>query len=234
MSAKKTKESKAEKNFENIGEALTTTEQFLEKNQKSILTGLLVVIVIVGAFLAYHYLYKLPRNNEAQAAIYKGERYFQEGEDSLALFGNGNDYIGFESVIDQYKGTKTADLAHAYAGISYNRLGNYEKALEHLKKFKGGDILITPSVAGAIGDVYMNMGETEQAISQYLKAAKKAGDDMLSPIYYKKAGEAYLHIGNFDKALETFTMLKNDYLNSPEGQEADKFIQQAELQKESK
>lgn len=69
MSAKKTKESKAEKNFENIGEALTTTEQFLEKNQKSILTGLLVVIVIVGAFLAYHYLYKLPRNNEAQAAI---------------------------------------------------------------------------------------------------------------------------------------------------------------------
>jgi tetratricopeptide (TPR) repeat protein len=135
MSAKKTKESKAEKNFENIGEALTTTEQFLEKNQKSILTGLLVVIVIVGAFLAYHYLYKLPRNNEAQAAIYKGERYFQEGEDSLALFGNGNDYIGFESVIDQYKGTKTADLAHAYAGISYNRLGNYEKALEHLKKF---------------------------------------------------------------------------------------------------
>jgi tetratricopeptide (TPR) repeat protein len=80
----------------------------------------------------------------------------------------------------------------------------------------------------------MNMGETEQAISQYLKAAKKAGDDMLSPIYYKKAGEAYLHIGNFDKALETFTMLKNDYLNSPEGQEADKFIKQAELQKESK
>jgi hypothetical protein len=49
-----------------------------------------------------------------------------------------------------------------------------------------------------------------------------------------KAGEAYLHIGNFDKALETFTMLKNDYLNSPEGQEADKFIKQAELQKESK
>ena len=56
MSAKKTKESKAQKNFENIGEALTTSEQFLENNQKAIVTGLLIVIALVGAFLAYHYL----------------------------------------------------------------------------------------------------------------------------------------------------------------------------------
>ncbi len=71
MSAKKTNESKAEKNFENIGEALTTSEQFLEKNQKAILTGLLIVIVLVGAYLAYHYLYKVPRNEKAQTAIFK-------------------------------------------------------------------------------------------------------------------------------------------------------------------
>ena len=61
MSAKKTKESKAEKNFENIGEALTTSEQFLEKNQKIIVTVLLIVIALVGAYLAYHYLHKTPR-----------------------------------------------------------------------------------------------------------------------------------------------------------------------------
>ena len=124
-------------------------------------------------------------------------------------------------------------MAHAYAGLSYNRLGNYEKALEHLKKFKGGDILITPSITGSIGDVYMNMGQTNDAISHYLKAAKAAGDNMLSPIYYKKAGEGYLHLGNYDKAIETFTMLKEDYINTPEGQEAEKFIKQAELLKES-
>src|SRR5690554_4383583 len=198
MSAKKHKETQAEKNFENIGEALTSSEQFLEKNQKSILTGLLIVVVLVGAYLAYHYLYKLPRNEKAQAALFKGERYFQEGEDSLALFDNRNDFPGFESVISQYKGTRSADLAHAYAGISYNRMGNNEKALEHLKKFKGGDLLITPAVVGAIGDVYMNMGESDKAIDQFLKAAKKADDQMLSPINYKKAGEVYLKEGNYD------------------------------------
>ncbi len=233
MSAKKTKGSKAEKNFENIGEALTTSEQFLENNQKNILIGLLIIVVIVGAFLAYHYLHRAPHNNQAQAAIFRGERYFQEGKDSLALFGNGNDYIGFEAIINQYKRTKTADLAHAYAGLSYNRLGNYEKALEHLTKFKGGDILITPSIIGSIGDVYMNMGQTDQAISQFMKAAKDANDEMLSPIYYKKAGIAYIHLGNYDKAIETFTMIKENYQNSPEGQEAEKFIKQAELLKKA-
>jgi len=233
MSAKKTKESKAEKNFENIGEALTTSEQFLEKNQKSILIGLLIVVIAVGAFLAYNYLYRIPRNETAQAAIFKGERYFQSGEDSLALFGNGNDYIGLESIINQFKGTKTADLARAYAGISYNRLGNNEKALEHLKKFKGGDLLITPAVTGAIGDVQMNMGQTEEAISSFLKAAKEADDQMLSPIYYKKAGIAYMSGANYDKAIEVFTQIKENYINAPEAQEADKFIKQAELLKET-
>lgn len=234
MSAKKQKESQAEKNFENIGEALSSSEQFLEKNQKSILTGLLIVVVLVGAYLAYHYLYKLPRNEKAQAALFKGERYFQEGEDSLALFGNGNDFPGFEAVISQYKGTRSADLAHAYAGIAYNRMGNNEKALEHLKKFKGGDLLITPAVAGAIGDVYVNMGESDKAIDQFLKAAKKADDRMLSPIYYKKAGNVYLSEGNYDKAIEIFTRIMEEFTNTPEGQEADKYIKQAELLKESK
>lgn len=234
MSAKKSKESKAEKNFENIGEALTTSEQFLEKNQKSILVGLLIVVIAVGAFLAYNYLYKAPRNEKAQAAIFKGERYFQNGEDSLALFGNGNDYVGFETIIHQYKGTKTADLARAYAGITYNRMGNNEKALEHLKKFKGGDLLITSAVSGAIGDVLMNMGKTDEAIASFLKAAKASNDEMLSPIYYKKAGVAYLSGANYDKAIEVFTQIKENYLNSPEAQEADKYIKQAELLKESK
>jgi tetratricopeptide (TPR) repeat protein len=233
MSAKKTKESKAEKNFENIGEALSSSEQFLEKNQKVIITVLLIVIALVAAFLAYHYLYKVPRNEKAHVAIFKGERYFHNGDDSLAVFGNGNDYIGFESVIARYKGTKTADLAHAYAGISYSRMGNNEKALEHLKKFKGGDLLVTPAVTGAIGDVYMNMGLTDEAISSFLKAAREADNEMLSPVYCKKAGEACLSKADYDRAIEIFTRIKDTYLNSPEAREADKFIQQALFLKEN-
>jgi tetratricopeptide (TPR) repeat protein len=225
------KETKAEKNLENIQEALNTSEHFLEKNQRSFLIGLLAVVILVGAGLAYHYLYSVPRNERAQAAIFKGERYFQNGQDEIALNGNGNDFIGFEAIMQQFRGTRTADLARAYAGISHSRLGNNERALELLKKFRGGDLLITPAVAGAVGDVYMNMGETTKAIPHFLDAARKANDDMLSPIFLKKAGLAYIHINDFDKAIEVFERIKRNHINSPEAQEADKFIQQAQIQK---
>lgn len=220
-----------EHNLENIGEALSRSEQFIENNQKTIMYSLGVIVLVVLTVLAYHNLYKKPKNEKAQAAIYKGEQYFQNEQDSLALFGNDNDYIGFEEVIKQFGGTKTADLAHAYAGISYSRLGNNEKALEHLKKFKGGDKLITPAVKGAIGDVYMNLGDTGKAADAFLGSAKSADDNMLSPIYYKKAGLAYLHNQNFDKAIEVFELLKEKYIDTQEGQEADKYIEQAKLNK---
>lgn len=230
--SKKQSEVGAEKNLENINEALSSSEQFIEKNQNAIMIGLGVVIVVVLSILAYHNLYLKPKNEKAQAAIFKGERYFENQQDSLALFGNGNDYIGFEEIMNQFGGTKTADVAHAYAGISYSRLGDNEKALNHLNKFKGGDKLVTPAVTGAIGDVYMNMDNSDKAISNFLKAAKDADDNMLSPIYYKKAGLAYLHAQEFDKAIETFQKIKKTYLNSPEGQEADKYIEQAKLSKQ--
>lgn len=228
--SKKQKETKAEKGFENIEEALTSSERFIEKNQKTILIVLAAIIGIVGGFMAYNLLYKKPKNDKAQAAIYKGERFFQNQQDSLALFGNGNDYTGFENIIKDFSGTKTADLARAYAGICYSRLGNNEKALEYLTKFNGGDLLITPAVEGAIGDIYMNMGDTDKAISHFNIAAKEANDNMLSPLYHHKAGLAYFNAKNYGKALETFQMIKDKYINSPQGQEAEKYIQAIQLQ----
>lgn len=232
--SKKKHGAKTESGFENIEEALSASERFIEKNQKKILLTLLVLVIIVGSAVAYNNLYKKPRNEKANTALYKGERYFQNQEDSLALFGNGNDYIGFEKIIKEYSGTKAADLANAYAGISYNRLGDNEKALTHLSKFKGNDLLITPAITGAIGDVYMDMGNTSKAISSFQAAAKKAGDDMLSPIYYNKAGIAYFNAQEYGKAIETFQMIKEKYINSPQAQEADKYIEAAKLQQNSK
>ena len=94
--------------------------------------------------------------------------------------------------------------------------------------------LVTPAVTGAIGDVYVNMGETDKAIAQFLKAAKASDDTMLTPIYYKKAGEAYLAKVDYDKALDFFKRIKEEYLNAPEAQEAEKFIQQVKILKGAK
>lgn len=232
--SKKKNVAQNETGLENIEEVLSASERFIEKNQKKILIALLSIVVIVGGVLAYNYLYKHPRNDKALTALYKGERYFQNQEDSLAIFGNGNDYIGFENIVKEFHGTKAANLAHAYAGISYGRLGKNEDALKHLNKFSGADLLIAPAIVGAIGDIYINMGNTDKAISNFTSAAKKANDDLISPIYYNKVGLAYFHTENYKKAIETFQMIKDKYINSVQAQEADKYIEAAKIQQKGK
>ena len=74
------------------------------------------------------------------------------------------------------------------------------------------------------------MGNTDKAISTFNDAAKKANDNLLSPIFYNKAGMAYLSAKNFSKAIETFQMIKDKYINTPQAQEADKYIEAAKLQ----
>lgn len=57
--------------LEKMNEALSMSEQFVEKYQKPLLLGLLVVVVIVGAILGVRHFYLLPREDKAQAAMYQ-------------------------------------------------------------------------------------------------------------------------------------------------------------------
>ena len=52
-----------------------------------------------------------------------------------------------------------------------------------------------------------------------------------SPIMYKKAGLIYRELGQHDKVIEVFSIIKNNYMNSPYAKEADKYIEEAKLQK---
>ena len=40
--------------FEQIEEATISTEQFIEKNQKLLVRGVLVIIIVVGVILGYY------------------------------------------------------------------------------------------------------------------------------------------------------------------------------------
>ena len=46
--------------FEQIEEATISTEQFIEKNQKLLVRGVLVIIIVVGVILGYYRFYKAP------------------------------------------------------------------------------------------------------------------------------------------------------------------------------
>ncbi|WP_029905121.1 tol-pal system YbgF family protein [Prevotella sp. 10(H)] len=230
-SKKKQAELREEKDWEKIDSAVRESEHFIEKYQKQLLIGIGIVVVVVSGFLAFRHFYQGPRNHEAQVAMFKGEQYYRLGQDSLALYGDANGYVGFESIISDYGSTDAGNLAKMYAGICYANLGKYDNALEYLKGFSGSDKIISQLVNGTIGDCLSNTGKEDDAVSYYIKAAKGVDNPAQSPILYKKAGLIYRNQGKYDKVIETFTLVKNKYMNSAIAYEADKYIEEANLLK---
>ena len=55
---------------EKVVEVLSKTEQFLEKNKKRILYGMLAVIIIAAAFFLYHRYIAVPKQKEAIAQTF--------------------------------------------------------------------------------------------------------------------------------------------------------------------
>ena len=56
---------------------------------------------------------------------------------------------------------------------------------------------------------------------------------MLAPIYYKNRAGIFAS-KDYDKAIETFTKIKDTYLNSLEAQEADKYMNRQNCKVEGK
>ena len=216
-----------EKETVEVEELVSRSELFIEKYSTKILVGIVAIIVIAGGIFAYRNLYLAPKQLEASAALFKGEQYFARDSFQLALNGNGADFAGFEAIIEQYGSTKAGNLAKAYAGICYFNLGEYEKALELLKSFSASDQMISPAIVGKIGDCYVNMGNTQEGISYFEKAAQAADNNVISPVYLKKAGIAYESLQQYDKAVNAYKTIKEKYYGSMEASDIDKYIARA-------
>ncbi len=210
--------------LDKVNAALSSSEQFIQQYQKPILLGLLAIVIIVSAIIGVRHFYVLPRENKAQAEMYKGVFYFEKDSFQLALQGNGADFIGFKAIADEYSSTKAGNLAAAYSGLSLYNLGKYDEAITYLKNFDADEEFISPAIIGTIGDCYVNMDKYEEGVGYFERAAKKADNDMLSPIYLKKAATVYEKLGNKKKALEMYQKIKNSYPKSMSNQDIEKYI----------
>ena len=210
-----------------VEELVTRSELFIEQNSKKIIFGIIAVAVLVAAILGYKYGYATPQQKKAEAAMFRAELYFDRDSFALALNGDGLNVEGFNAIIDQYGSTDAGNLAKAYAGICYFKLGDNDSALDMLKSFSASDKMLSPTIVGLIGDCYVNMGNTEEGISYFEKAASQADNDIISPVYLKKAGVAYESLKQYDKAVKAYTTIKEKYFASVEASDIDKYIARA-------
>ena len=215
----------------NVEDALTQSEAFLIKYKNAIIGSVVAVIIIVAGFIMYKNLYAEPREEKAQAALFKGQEYFEQDAFEQALNGDSIGYTGFLKVADDYSGTKAANLAKAYAGICYAQLGKYEEAVKMLDSFNGKDQMVAPAILGAAGNCYAQLGQLDKAASTLLSAADKADNNTLSPIFLIQAGEILVKQGKYDDAVNAYTKIKDKYFQSYQAMDIDKYIEQAKLMK---
>ena len=215
----------------NVEDALTQSEAFLVKYKNAIIGGVVAVIIIVAGFIMYKNLYAEPREEKAQAALFKGQEYFEQDAYEQALNGDSIGFVGFLKVADDFSGTKAANLAKAYAGICYAQLGKYEEAVKMLDSFNGKDQMVAPAILGAAGNCYAQLGQLDKAASTLMSAADKADNNTLSPIFLMQAGEILVKQGKYDDAVDAYTKIKDKYFQSYQAMDIDKYIEQAKLMK---
>ena len=208
-------------NVEAVVEAVSKTEQFFNKNGK-LIGGIAAGIVVVAAivFCWYKFAYQ-PALQEAQGQMAYAEENFRGGDYELALNGDGNT-LGFVQIIDEY-GTKAGKAVYFYAGVCELQLGNFESAIKYLEAYKGSDAILEARATACIGDSYVGLEDYGKALNYFEKAAK-AADNMFAAGYLLKAGAVAEKLGENAKALSFYQTIKDQYPQSMEGYEIDKYI----------
>lgn len=209
-----------EVSFEEVNPLLTLQERY-EAKKKPINTALTILLVAIVGYFAYDKLLSEPKENKAMTAIAHAQAYFAQDSVNKALNGDGANK-GFLSVIKTYGGTKAGNLANYYAGLCYLQMKDAKNAIKYLKEFNAHGTDIEYMAYGAMGDAYMEMGNTKDGSESYMKAAADKNDNAITPLYLYRAAIAYELNKQNDKAIENLKRIRDEYPQSQQARETDK------------
>lgn len=207
-------------NPEALAEQFSRTEEFLATNKNIVFGVVIGLALLVAGLLGYNY-HMDNQNNIAQTEMFQAVFDFDNEEYEKAL-GDSFSY-GFLYIIDEYGRTKAGNLARYYAGVIYMQQGEFDKAIEQLKKFSSGDIAVNARALSLVGDAYMELGNTTEAASFYMKAANDKPNKFFTPTYLMKAAVAYEKLGDNKKAIAAYDKIIKEYTAAPDYNKARKY-----------
>ena len=195
------------------------------------------IIVILAGWLVYKYMFKVPKEEKANDAVFVTQKYFadfsnQPGSDSTKallaakiLNGDGrND--GALKIINKYSGTAAANLCEYYAGACYLHLHQYAKAIKFLNDFHAdGATQIKSRAYGMIGDANAELNKNDEALDYYKKAGNvNSKDDFTSSEYLFRAALFAQSIGKTKEAVDLFKKIKDEYPLSEKAADVDRYL----------
>ena len=212
-----------------VVEAVSKTEQFFQENGKKVMIAVVAIVVVaVAGYLFKHLVIDANADKAAELIVDAQDRFAVENADyALALNGDENG-AGFLDVVEQYGSTASGNIAKHYAGICYLRLGDLENAEKYLSMYKAVKSIpaevVNAQNLGLRGDIAVEKGEYEAAVTLYKKAVAASANIYTAPLYLYKQVLAYAALGNKAEALKCLEALQADYATSIEAREAEKVL----------
>lgn len=222
--ARRRKQKQSEDTLVDLVDVKENAGDFLETNQKTIMGVLFALVVLVGGYLYYTQAVKAPKEKEAAAQMVQAQNVFERDSFALALKNPGGGFPGFLNIIVDYTGTKAANSALYYAGVSYLQLGDYDNAIEYLSNFSPNNTVLAYTKFGAMGDAYSQKQDFANALTYYKKATSVGDNEVLASYYLKKIGLLHEKQGQFAEAKTAFEKIKLEFPTSQEGTDIDKYI----------
>ncbi len=210
--------------FDKLEDSAIKSEQFFEKNLKTIAYVFTAFVAVIIGFYAYLNYFQKPKNNRAFEEMEEAQKFFYQDSIKKALNG-GSAYLGFEQIIEDYGNTNAGNLAKYYAAISYYKKKDYNKAIETMEDFdpKGDDVLVSIK-NGVMADSYVQTKEIEKALDSYEKAIKQSESiETLYVFYNKKAGIVSYMNNQKKEANKYFTAILEKYPNTQAKDEIEKY-----------
>ncbi len=218
--------------FSTLDESASRSEQWVARNQNYILGVIVVIAVGILGYLAYNQFILKPKETSAANEMFYPQQYFDQALNSatekdslynLALNGAEGKY-GFLDIIDEYNGTKAANLAAYSTGMAYLNMQQYDEAIRYLEEFSTDEEMSGPLALGGIGDAFMQLGQPADALGYYEKAIAHNTNNYTTPRFLFKAGVTAMELEQQDKALKFFQRIKEEFPDSDEAQTIDVFI----------
>lgn len=219
MAKKETKKGNSDQNeiLENpdvLASTIGKGEAFLKQNSKVFAGVLAAAIILIGGIL-YFQINTQNQNETAQAEMFQAIYYYEQDSVEFALNGDGIN-SGFLTIVEEYPRTDAANLANFYIGAIYLSEKKFQESVDHFEKFSADDYLVQAKAYSLTGDGYLELGNTDKAISFYKKASEYNSNKYLTPKYLSKLAVAYEEAGKITEAIAVYGEIEEKYFESYE------------------
>lgn len=230
-------ESTTEEVFNTLDDTANKAEEWVADNQKYIFGVVGAIALGVLLYMAYGKFIQEPNEAEASNEAYKAQTYFTQAVDAtgtakdslfnLALNG-GEGKLGLLDIIEDYSGTKAANLANYTAGMAYLNMNDYQNAVTYLDKFSANDEILAANAKGGVADAFVQLNQLEDALTYYEKALALTTNEYTTPKFLYKASVVALDLGKNDVAAKYLTRIKDEFPSALEAGKVDALLGKAQ------